>query len=235
MKLSHRLETILKLIPQNTIVADIGTDHGYIPRELIENKICKFVIATDISEPSLEKTKQIVENEKLDKKIDTRLGDGLSPIKEFEVDIILIAGMGGILISDILNAAKEKLDTYETYILQAMVGAKELRKYLLNNGFKIIDEELAKEDDKIYEIIVAQRGLQVFNKEIDYEINPLLIEKNHPLWREMVLNRIKLKEKVIEEIKQIKTDRSISRLRDLLLEIHNYWEVLNNEGRSNNN
>ena len=231
MKLSNRLETILKLIPQNSIVADIGTDHGYIPRELIENKICKFVIATDISAPSLQKTKIIVKNENLDKKIDTRLGDGLSPIKPFEVDIVLIAGMGGILISEILTKAKQKLDTYGTYILQPMVGGYELRKYLINNGFKIVDEDLAKEDDRIYEIIVAQRGLQIFCKDIDYEINPLLIKKDHPLWKEMILNKIKQKEKVVEEINQAQTEKSKSRLEDLLIEIHRYWEVLKDEGR----
>lgn len=232
MKLSNRLETILRLVPQNSIVADIGTDHGYIPRELIKHKISKFVIATDISGPSLEKTKEIVKNENLDKKIETRLGDGLSPIKEFEVDLVLIAGMGGILISEILMEAKQKLDTYGTYILQAMVGADQLRKYLVNNGFKIINEELAKEDDRIYEIIVAQRGLQTFNKEIDYEINPLLIEKNHPLWKEMIQNKIKQKEKIVDEIKEIQTEKSIIRLEALLQEINRYWEVLKDEGRS---
>ncbi|MDY0234615.1 MAG: class I SAM-dependent methyltransferase [Gudongella sp.] len=235
MKLSNRLETILKLIPQNSIVADIGTDHGYIPRELIKNKISKFVIATDISAPSLEKTKEIVKNEDLDKSIDTRLGDGLSLIKEFEVDVVLIAGMGGILISEILTEAKQKLDTFGTYILQPMVGADELRKYLINNGFRIVDEELAKEEDRIYEIIVAQRGLQAFTNEIDYEINPLLIEKNHPFWRELILNRIKQKEKVVEELKQVQTEKSGSRLEDLLIEIHDYLEVLKSEGKSNNN
>ncbi len=231
MKLSNRLKSILELIPQNSILADIGTDHGYIPRELIENKICKFVIATDISAPSLEKTKEMVRNKNLDKKIDTRLGDGLSPIKPFEVDIVLIAGMGGILISEILTRAKQKLDTYETYILQAMVGGYELRKYLLNNGFKIVDEKLVKEDDNIYEIIVAKRGLQTFSKDIDYEISPLLLEKDHPLLREMILSKIKQKEEIIEEIKGIQTERTKSRLEDLLKEIHRYWEVLNNESR----
>lgn len=231
MKLSNRLKSILELIPQNSILADIGTDHGYIPRELIENKICKFVIATDISAPSLEKTKEMVRNKNLDKKIDTRLGDGLSPIKPFEVDIVLIAGMGGILISEILTRAKQKLDTYETYILQAMVGGYELRKYLVNNGFKIVDEKLVKEDDNIYEIIVAKRGLQTFSKDIDYEISPLLLEKDHPLLREMILSKIKQKEEIIEEIKGIQTERTKSRLEDLLKEIHRYWEVLNNESR----
>lgn len=234
MKLSNRLKTILDLVPQNSIVADIGTDHGYIPRELIENKISKYVIATDISGPSLEKTKEIVKSKNLDKYIETRLGDGLMPIKAFEVDLVLIAGMGGVLISEILREAKQRLDTYGRYILQPMVGADELRKYLVNNGFEIIDEELAKEDDRIYEIIVAQRGLQVFTKEIDYEINPLLIEKNHPLWKELILSRINQKEKVVEDIKHIQTEKSKSRLDQLLQEIDLYWEVLKDEGRPDN-
>ena len=234
MKLSNRLETIVGLIPKNSILADIGTDHGYIPRHVIEKKISKFVIATDISSPSLDKTREIVKNEKLDKMIDTRLGDGLSPIKEFEVDVVLIAGMGGILISEILQSAKEKLDTFGNYIFQPMVGADELRKYLVNNGFQIINEELSKEEDKIYEIILAQRGLQVFENRIDYEINPLLIEKKHPLWKEMISNKIKQKEKILDEIKDIQTEKSKTRSKELLEEIHIYSEVLNNESSPNN-
>lgn len=235
MKLSNRIESILKLIPKNSILADVGTDHGYIPREAMKSRVCKYVIATDISKASLEKTKEMVKIENLNEMIDIRLGDGLSLIRAFEVDVVLIAGMGGVLISEILAQAKEKLDTFGIYILQPMVGADELRKFLVNNGFKITDEELAKEEDKLYEVIVAQRGLQVFNNELDYEINPLLIKKNHPLWKEMVLKRIKQKEKIVEEIKDIQTEKSKLRLEDLRKEIDLYLEVLNNESKSDNN
>src|SRR5699024_2997163 len=131
MRLSNRLKTIGKLVPQNSIVADIGTDHGYIPAYLIKNKISKKVIGTDISKESLDKIIQYVKNLNYENYIDSRLGNGLEVIKPYEVDTVIIAGMGGVLISDILDKDKEVTDSISNFILQPMIGAEELRKYLI--------------------------------------------------------------------------------------------------------
>ncbi len=234
MKLTNRLKSIANLVDKNSIVGDIGTDHGYIPRYLIEKEISKYVIATDISGPSLDKTKDLVMKGDYRGKIQTRLGDGLDPIKEFEVDVVIIGGMGGVLISDILERAKDKLDSFETYILQPMVGGKELRYYLINNGFTIVKEDLAKEEDKIYEIILAKRGLESYEKDFDYEISPLLIRGDHPLWKDFVLWKMKQKEKIRDEIRGIKSEKSIKRLEELEEEIKAYREVLDSGGKRYN-
>src|SRR5690554_2415658 len=144
MKLTKRLNEIAGMVNNNSIVADIGTDHGYIPKFLIDKEIAKMVIATDISKGSLDKTIGYIEEENLSDYINARLGDGLDPIKPFEVDTIIIAGMGGLLIAEILETNKKKLDSYIEYILQPMVGADELRKYLTNNGFRIIDDKVVR-------------------------------------------------------------------------------------------
>ncbi len=226
MKLSERLMTIISLIPQNSIVADIGTDHGYIPAYLIENKISKKVIGTDISKGSLEKIIEYVRGLGYEEKIDSRLGDGLEVVKPYEIDTVIIAGMGGLLIRDILEKDKDVRESIVNFILQPMVAAKELREYLIENNFEIIREELAKEGNKYYEIIYAKQGKTFIEKEIYYEISPLLIREKHPLLKEFVQYKLRGAEKIIKEIENIDTDKTKERYLQLLDEINDYKEVL---------
>lgn len=197
MELSNRLLEIVKFVTKDSIVADIGTDHGYIPVYLIQNNISKEVIASDISSGSLNKTIEYVNYLDLNDKIDTRLGNGLDVLKSNEVDTLIIAGMGGILISKILENNKEVSSTIDNFIFQPMVASKELRQYLVDNGYIIVDEALAKEAKKFYEIIYAKRGQSKIEKDIYFEIGQKLVENNHPLLKEF----IQYKKNEIKEIK----------------------------------
>lgn len=226
MKLSDRLMAIANFVPRNSIVADIGTDHGYIPVFLIENHISKKVIASDISKGSLDKIIEFVKTLRLEDKIDTRLGDGLEVIKPFEVDTVIVAGMGGLLIRDILDKNKEVTDSIVNFILQPMVAAKELREYLIDNNFEIIDEDLVKEDSKYYEIIYAKKGKSYVEKEIYYEISPKLIKKKHPLLKELIQFRLKELEKIEEDIKNINTEKTRERYLEISSKIKDYKGVL---------
>lgn len=226
MNLSPRLRKIADFVPSNSIVADIGTDHGYIPKYLIKEGKSKFVIATDISEESLKKTVNYIKEEKMDKFIVPRLGDGLEPILPFEVDTLIIAGMGGLLIADILSESIRTAKSINTLILQPMVAIPELRKHLHIEGFKIIDEELVKEGDKYYEIIVAKPGLQKFNKEIDYEFSPIMIKKNMALLTELIENKIRVNESIISTLNTKESEKSKNRVKELELITEAYKEVL---------
>ncbi|NLY86419.1 MAG: SAM-dependent methyltransferase [Tissierellia bacterium] len=226
MKLSNRLIAIANFVPKNSIVADIGTDHGYIPVYLVENNIAKKVIGTDISKGSLDKIIDYIKTLNLEHIIDARLGDGLEVIKPYEVDTVIIAGMGGLLIRDILEKNKEVTDSIANFILQPMVAAKELRQYLVDNNFEIIEEELVKEDGKYYEIIFAKKGKSYIEKEIYYEISPLLIKKKHPLLREFIQFRLRELENIIEEIKDINTEKSKERYLEISAKIKDYKGVL---------
>src|SRR5690625_4058622 len=137
MKLSKRLQAIADFVPANTIVADIGTDHGYIPRYLIDQTISKMIIAADISYKSLKKTIDYV-NDFSYSRIIPRVGNGLEVIKPFEVDTVILSGMGGLLIKEILDSDKEKTSSITNFILQPNIASKELRKYLVGNNFVII-------------------------------------------------------------------------------------------------
>lgn len=226
MKISNRLLTIANLVPTNSIVADIGTDHGYIPAYLIKNKIAKKVIGTDISKGSLEKIIEYVKVLGFEDKIDTRLGDGLEIIKPFEVDTVIIAGMGGLLIRDILKEHKDVTHSIINFILQPMIASKELREYLIDNNFEIVSEDLLKEDGKYYEIIYARTGKTALKREIDYDISPILIKDKHPLLKEFVENKINSSEKIVEELQGFDTDKSKERYDELVLKIQKYKEVL---------
>ncbi|MBC7087170.1 MAG: SAM-dependent methyltransferase [Tissierellales bacterium] len=227
MKLSKRLQSLINYVPQNSIVADIGTDHGYVPCALIENGISKYVIATDVSQNSLSKTTELIDTKLFKDKITTRVGNGLEPIKPFEVDTVIIAGMGGTLISEILNQNLKKADTYINFILQPMVASTELRIFLNNNGFEIIDEDLVEEDDFIYEIIFAKRGLEFIGDDIYFEISNKLINKKHHLLEKFISKKIEQCIDVKKELEDhLYSQKANERYDEIEHKILKYKEVL---------
>lgn len=226
MKLSRRLQAIADFVPQNTIVGDIGTDHGYIPVYLIEKGIAKKVIGTDLSPNSLEKINQFVKDRRLENHIDIRLGNGLEVLKPFEIDTLIIAGMGGLLIRDILDKDREKRDSITNFILQPNIATKELRKYLYENNFEIVDEKLVKEDNKFYEIIYAKKGKSHVKDNIYYEIGEKLIVEDNPILKEFLEEKIKIINKILQELKDKKTERSEERRKELMEKIKELKAVL---------
>lgn len=228
MKLSKRLKAIADFVPKDSVVADIGTDHGYIPAYLIYSGICNKVIGTDISKGSLKKIIEYVKQLNYEKKVQTRLGNGLEPIITNEIDTVIIAGMGGLLIRDILQKDLEKTNSITHFIFQPMIAAKELREYLVNNKFQIVDEELVYEENKYYEIIYAKKGISKVYANIDYEISPILVKKNHPLLGEYLDFKISSAEGIRDDLKNIPTEKSQKRYRELNKLIQEYKGVREN-------
>ena len=191
--LDNRLKKIFDLCPECDCMADIGTDHGHLPAELVRCGRTKYAIACDISEPSLKKAEFTARFSGLSDKIETRLGFGLEPVKMGEVSCVVIAGMGGALISDILKSACDKI-TDEVFILQPMTSVSELRRSLKDNGFCITDEEMAEEGGRLYNIICAELGSM---GEYDFECGSVLFEKRHPLLKKQLeMNVIKFEGKI---------------------------------------
>lgn len=225
MKLSKRLQAIADFVPRNSIVADIGTDHGYIPRYLMDKGISKIVIASDISKPSLKKTIEYVESFNYER-IDPRVGDGLDVIKPFEVDTIILSGMGGLLIKEILDSNREKTSSINNFILQPNIASKELRQYLLATNFRIIDEDLVKEEDKYYELIYAKKGKDHIENDNYYEVGKKLIENKHPLLKEYIDFKIDKINQIMEQLKDKTSEKSISRMEELKKKKKSYEEIL---------
>ena len=186
MQLTPRLEAIARKVTYKATVADIGTDHAYIPIYLVENNVTNIVYACDINQGPINMANKQIEKYGYTKEITTMLGPGLDPIVGMDVENIIIAGMGGILIKGIIEANKETALNAHRLILQPMIAQEELRQYLIQNGFQIIEEDLAQEDRRIYQIILAKKGKSEPWAEIDYHISPILVQDKHPLLHELI-------------------------------------------------
>ena len=213
MKLTNRLLKIASLVSENKRVADIGTDHGYIPVYLLNKGIIDFAILADVNKGPLENARSEVKINKLEDKVDLRLGSGIEVLKKGEVDEVIIAGMGGILISELLEANKEVAHSLDKLILQPMQAQEELRKYLLNNGYEILNECLEKEDFRLYEIMeVRYTGENtVVEDDIYYEVGKKLIENKDQLLEEFIDNKIKKYNNIIEKLGDKDSEAIISK------------------------
>ena len=159
-----RFDTILNLVAETECfcLADIGCDHGYIPIEAIKRKLAKKAIACDIAAGPLEVGKKNIEKEKLTDYIELRLGDGLEQIEPNEADVVVIAGMGGSRILNIISDGLYKINN-ASLILQPQHGTYRLRWGLFDLGIKIYKEVLIKEGDRFYEIFSAKKTHEIIN------------------------------------------------------------------------
>lgn len=227
MDISKRLQMIAKCVPENTqTVADIGTDHGYIPIYLINNGMAKYCIACDINPKPLSNAKKNIDYYQMNNKIETRLGSGLSKLAVGEVDAIIIAGMGGMLIIDILQDDLELVKGVGLLILQPQLDVAPLRKYLHSIEFKIIDEKMLYEDGKYYTIIIAKPGKENAYIEKDYLFGKKLIEAKDSVLKDYIFNKLDSINALIADISTKNTNQAQKRLEEIKIERDTYKEVL---------
>lgn len=182
MKLGERLQTIAAMVPEGVAsIADIGTDHAYLPIYLVENNIVTRAIAGDVHQGPYLSAKNAVISAQLEQVISVRLGNGLEVVKPGEAEVVVIAGMGGQNIIDILRARPEVIVAVKRLIVQPMIAAPAVRRWFQYNGWQIVGEQLVCEDGKLYQIIAAEPGEKQSFEPILYEIGPLLWQSKHPL------------------------------------------------------
>ena len=225
--LTPRLRAVAELVRDGAFVADVGTDHAYLPIALVCEGRARGAVASDINKCPYLRAKQNVEEHSLEDKITTVHCAGLSGIDKFSPTDILICGMGGELIASIIEDAPFTKNSEVRLVLQPMTHAEILRKFLLDNDFEIICERVVKEE-KLYQIICAEyRG---DTKTVDYNDAELLIGRLNintggELLSELVCHHLKILEnissakhnasadadfedKLIEKLKEIKNDCS---------------------------
>ena len=169
LKLSLRLNAIAKLVPLFGSVADVGTDHGYIPVWLAQNGHTGTLFATDISKDPLEHAKRTAAEYGLVGQIRFFLCNGLEALNGNDIDTVIICGMGGETIAEILSAALWTKESGHLLILQPMSKSSYLRSWLFDNGYKVLSEALV-EDGLVYEILTVAAG-----KDVPYSPAELLI------------------------------------------------------------
>ena len=183
--ISKRLETVASFVPQGAVLLDVGSDHAYLPIELVEKGHIDRAIAGEVVVGPYQSAVKNVESHGLAEKIQVRLANGLAAFEEADqVSVITIAGMGGRSIATILEEGLDKLANVERLILQPNNREDELRYWLQEHGFQIIAESILEEAGKFYEIIVAEAGkmnLSVtdvrFGPFLSKEISPVFIQK----------------------------------------------------------
>ena len=207
------------------VIMDVGTDHGYIAIELIRRNIADKVIASDINKDPLNKAKLNVSLEGLSSKIHLRLGGGLAPVKNNEVQVVLIAGMGGNLIRDILEKDIDKVKNIDYLILQPAQNPEVLREYLYTGNYEVIDEDVCEDEGKYYELfkVKYKENKSTKLKEIFYEISPALLNKKSEVFKSYLHEKVDKYNKVHSFIKDY-TDHAVARK----IELQNKIEVIEN-------
>ncbi|MGE6491016.1 tRNA (adenine(22)-N(1))-methyltransferase [Exiguobacterium sp. NPDC077395] len=158
--LDRRLKQVVDYIPKGSVLADIGSDHAYVPCYALQQGIISKGIAGEVNVGPMEAAKAQVDLIGAREVIDVRLGDGLAVLHEDEATCISICGMGGSLIRSILESGKEKLGAVERLILQPNVDGQHVRSWLLENGYVLVEEAIVEENDKVYEILVGEKGTE---------------------------------------------------------------------------
>ena len=216
INLGKRLSAAANLIRQGSALADIGCDHGYVPVSLILNGKIKSAVASDINEGPLNSCISLVKEYELEDRIKCVLSDGLDKINLDEVDDILIAGMGGELIAEILsNCDKEKLKQ-KHLILNAMTHPEEARRFLYDFGFEINNDIIIKDKKHYYSIMDAYyTGNIKAYRECELFLGNIKEFKENREYFEHLLNYLKNKQKsgqdfslIISEIKEKIDDNS---------------------------
>lgn len=223
MELSERLKTVAGLVKYRSI-ADIGTDHGYIPCYLAYRNNIDKAIACDVNKGPLNKAAENVSHYGFGKIIETRLGSGLGPVNKGEAETVIIAGMGGLLICDILKKGADKLESVKQLILQPQRDIYSVRKLIHQLGFKIEDEKMLCEGGKYYTIISAVKGNEFYTDELYYYFGKKLIESKSEVLKEYITKRLNKYRNILENAGK-KSDES-AELIELKKSVDMFLEVL---------
>ena len=226
MQLSKRLQAVANLVTPGIRLADIGTDHGYVPIWLYEQGRIPLALAMDLREGPLQRAKEHIRMHGLDEKIKTRLSDGLEKLLPGEADSIVIAGMGGMLVVKILTQGQAVLDSVQELILQPQSDLDAVREYLHRTGFVIVQEEMVFEEGKYYPMMKAVHGENTDDRKIWFLYGRLLLENRHPVLESYLQKEYDSCCKLLEKLSKTATEVASRRCEELLEKKHLIEEAL---------
>lgn len=234
MELSRRLQAVASLVTDGHRVADIGTDHAYIPIALVREGRISRAVAMDVREGPLTKAREHVEQSGLADQIELRLSDGFEKLRPFEADTAVLAGMGGQLMIRILKEYEEITLGLKECVLQPQSEIAKVRAFLLREGFLFLREEMVKDDGKYYPMIKAavpeaRSGAQEAEKqdsaseweETELRYGKLLLEMRHPVLREYLDREMAIRRQILRGLEG-KAGEQIARRKDELEEEMEY-------------
>lgn len=227
VQLSKRLQMVAGFVEENAVLADIGSDHAYLPTYLVKKGVIKKAIAGEVVKGPYESAVKNVQRENVSDQITVRLANGLQAIqKEDGVTTVTIAGMGGPLIAKILEEGKALLSSVKRLVTQPNIHAVSIRDWATQNGWYIVDEKILKEDDKIYEIVVMEKGRKEYTA-LERLLGPVLMEEKNAVFHEKWQREVKQWKQILKSLEEASEETSIQEKKaQLLKQISEVEEVL---------
>ncbi len=229
MQISRRLRAVADLVAAGGTVADIGTDHAYIPIWLIQTGTATHALAMDVNPGPLSRAREHIAQYGLEALIETRRSDGLEELQPGEADSIVIAGMGGALMTRILDEGRDRLDACRELILQPQSEIWLVRAWLERNGWRITREDMVCEDGKYYPMMRAERcgdktGLKM--NEMQLRFGPLLLRERHPVLQEFLLHERELNLRILASLDGQNGEAAVARAKEVRGELRLVEETL---------
>ncbi len=227
--LTQRLSAALELIGSSKTVADIGCDHGRLCAALLQSDPERTVVATDISEESLRKAQDLLNHIGVVDRVSFRVGDGLQVLKNGECDTIAMLGMGGTLMVRILEACAVPLCGARTFVVQPMRAQAEIRSYLHKYGFRITDDRIVREGQRLYQILRAEPDacIQAVPNGWPgsfYDIGFVTLEQKDPLLPELIDRQLWQHQKRLATALGTDGEQKLRRKIEALESIRSLWE-----------
>lgn len=220
--LSKRLTLVAENIPQGSKLADIGSDHAYLPCYAFKQGIINSAIAGEINDGPFQSALEQVKKLNLESVITVRKGNGLEVVERGEVDCITIAGMGGPLIASILESGKEKLPGVQRLILQPNVAANQVRNWLEENNWVLTGESIIEEDGVIYEVMTADhKGACPYSKEkrdIELLMGPFLLKEKNKIFQKKWRDELKTWKQILKQLEKAKASKDLEERKEKLIE-----------------
>lgn len=221
IKISERLKTAASLVQEGNRLADVGTDHGYVPIYLLEQGRIPRAIAMDINRGPLDRAKEHIALYQMENYIETRLSDGVEALQAGEADTILIAGMGGGLVMHILTDGEDVCRQAKELILQPQSELERVRRFLLEHGYVTDEEAMVKEDGKYYPMMRVHYDADFADKvseasQVQLCYGKMLLEQRHPVLLDYLNWERSIQEAILEKLKQQAQNEAIlARIREV--------------------
>ncbi|MBQ9766331.1 MAG: SAM-dependent methyltransferase [Lachnospiraceae bacterium] len=215
IQLSKRLKTVASFVTVGKCVADIGTDHGYVPIYLVQNGIAPRVLAMDVNKGPILHANDNIEKYGLSNVITTRLSNGLREYNIGEAEAIVIAGMGGGLIVDILTESIEKWQNKAELILSPHSDTELVRRFLCDNHMTIVKETMLIDEGKYYTVMKAVYGESCYDTVEEYRYGKLLLEEKNPVLYDFLKKELSKKENIASLVKDANNEAAFRRVKEI--------------------
>lgn len=216
-ELSKRLRAVADFVEAGMVLADIGTDHGYIPIALVQEGRCPRAVAMDINAGPLARAREHIAAADLLEQIETRRSDGMKELRKGEANCVIIAGMGGALTIRILEESRAVAESLKALILQPQSELCKVRTYLAERGYEILAEDMVLEDGKFYPMMKVRPGKPYVLTREEASYGKILLAQRHPVLKQFLQKELEMKQKVFRELDG-KDGEHISKRRESLLE-----------------